>query len=56
VRTASPPTPPSERFTDVSWYVPDLLGQTATIAAVDESNASWGHLNLDEIWIGPGGP
>jgi len=52
VRTASPPPPASERFTDVSWNVADLVGQTATIALVDESTAPWGHLNVDEIWIG----
>ncbi len=53
VRTATPPAPPSERFTDVTWNVADLVGQTATIALVDESQASWGHLNVDELWIGP---
>lgn len=53
VRTLSPPAPPSERLSDVSWYVPDLIGQTATIAVVDDSRESWGHLNVDEIWIGP---
>ena len=52
VRTASPPPPASERFTDVSWNVADLVGQTATMALVDESTAPWGHLNVDEIWIG----
>ena len=54
VRTATPPAPPSERFTDVSWSVADVIGQTATIALVDESQQPWGHLNVDEIWIGPG--
>ncbi len=54
VRTATPPGPPSERFSDVRWNVADLVGQTATIALVDESQQSWGHLNVDEIWIGPG--
>lgn len=53
VRTASPPCPPSERFSDVSWQVGDLIGQTASIALVDDSVASWGHVNVDEIWIGP---
>ncbi|MBK9030419.1 MAG: DUF2029 domain-containing protein [Myxococcales bacterium] len=53
VRTATAPMPPSERFVDVSWSVADLIGQAATIALVDESERSWGHLNVDEIWIGP---
>lgn len=53
VRTASPPRPPSERFSDVSWQVGDLMGQTASIALVDDSTGPWGHLNVDEIWIGP---
>ena len=26
VRTATPPAPPSERFTDVTWNVADLVG------------------------------
>jgi hypothetical protein len=56
VRTASPPAPPSDRFTELSWNVADLLGQEATIALVDDSTGSWGHLNIDEIWIGPSAP
>jgi hypothetical protein len=53
VRSASPPSPPSERFSDVEWQVGDLLGQTAAIALVDDSTRSWGHLNVDEIWLWP---
>ncbi|MEZ4399456.1 MAG: hypothetical protein R3B06_05535 [Kofleriaceae bacterium] len=53
VRTASPPPPPSERFSDVDWNVADLVGQTATLALIDESQTSWGHLNVDEVWLGP---
>jgi|GEM_PF-990602 len=53
VRTASPPHPASERFSDVSWSVADLMGQTASIALIDDSTGPWGHLNVDEIWIGP---
>lgn len=53
VRTASPPLPPSERFSDVEWNVEDLRGQTAAIALVDDSTLSWGHLNVDEIWLWP---
>ncbi len=53
VRTASPPSPPSERFSDVEWQVEDLRGQTAAIALVDDSTLSWGHLNVDEIWLWP---
>ncbi len=53
VRSASPPSPPSERFSDVEWNVADLRGQTAAIALVDDSTVSWGHLNVDEIWLWP---
>lgn len=53
VRSASPPAPPSERFSDVEWNVEDLRGQTAAIALVDDSTVSWGHLNVDEIWLWP---
>ncbi len=53
VRTASPPLPPSERFSDVEWNVGDLRGQTAAIALVDDSTVSWGHMNVDEIWLWP---
>ncbi len=53
VRSAQPPMPPSERFSDLEWNVEDLRGQTAAIALVDNSTASWGHLNVDEIWLWP---
>jgi hypothetical protein len=53
VRSAQPPSPPSERFSDVEWNVQDLRGQTAAIALVDDSTVSWGHLNVDEIWLWP---
>jgi hypothetical protein len=53
VRSASPPSPPSERFSDIEWAVDDLRGQTAAIALVDDSTLSWGHLNVDEIWLWP---
>ncbi len=53
VRTASPPAPPSERLTEISWDVRDLRGRTATVALVDTSTAPWGHLDVDEIWLWP---
>ena len=53
VRTAGAAAPPSERMTEISWDVRDLAGRTATIALVDTSTASWGHLNVDEIWLWP---
>ncbi len=52
-RSASPPLPPSERFSDVEWNVEDLRGQTAAIALVDDSTVPWGHLNVDEMWLWP---
>lgn len=53
VRTAAPPSPPSERLTEIEWDVRDLRGRTAVIALVDASSASWGHLVVDEIWLWP---
>jgi len=53
VRSATPPAPPSERFSDVEWNVADLRGQTAAIALVDDSTVSWGHMSVDEIWLWP---
>jgi hypothetical protein len=53
VRSAQPPSPPSERFSDVEWNVQDLRGQTAALALVDDSTVSWGHMNVDEIWLWP---
>ena len=53
VRVASPPSPPSERFSDVAWDLAGLRGQTAAIALVDDESGPWGHLNVDEIWLWP---
>ncbi|HVV86553.1 MAG TPA: hypothetical protein VHE35_26025 [Kofleriaceae bacterium] len=53
VRTAQPPSPPSERLSEISWDVRELQGRTAVIALVDTSTASWGHLDVDEIWLWP---
>ncbi len=53
VRSASPRSPPSERLVEIAWDVADLRGQTATVALVDDSTGSWGHLNVDELWLWP---
>jgi len=53
VRSAGPPSPPSERMTEISWDVRELRGRTATLALVDGSTAPWGHLDVDEIWLWP---
>jgi len=48
---ATPPSPPSELFSEVEWDVSGLRGKTARIALVDEGTGGWGHLNVDEIWL-----
>jgi hypothetical protein len=48
---AAAPAPPSETFSLVEWDVSGLRGKTARIALVDTATGSWGHLNVDEIWI-----
>ncbi len=53
VRPASPPAPPSERLSEISWDVRDLRGRTASLALVDTSSQPWGHLVVDEIWLWP---
>lgn len=40
-----------EGMTPVSWTVLPLVGKRAELRLVDESTASWGHLNVDEVWI-----
>jgi hypothetical protein len=48
---AAAPSPPSETFSLVEWDVSGLRGKAAHIALVDTATGSWGHLNVDEIWI-----
>jgi len=50
-RHASPAAPPSERLQRVEWQVPEYLGRKAQLVLVDASSDSWGHLDVDEIWI-----
>jgi hypothetical protein len=53
VRVAKP-TSSDERLEELSWDVTDLHELTAQIVAVDDDNGnSWGHLNVDEIWLWP---
>jgi len=48
---AAAPAPAGERLSIVEWDVSGLQGRPVRIALVDQSTASWGHLNVDEIWI-----
>jgi len=41
----------SERMEEVMWNVASHSGQTGQIVLVDEEPGTWGHLNVDEIWI-----
>ncbi|HKE20326.1 MAG TPA: hypothetical protein VKB80_35875 [Kofleriaceae bacterium] len=41
----------SERMEEVMWNVASHSGKTGQIVLVDEETGSWGHLNVDEIWI-----
>ena len=41
----------SERMEEVMWNVAPHSGRTGQIVLVDEEPGSWGHLNVDEIWI-----
>ncbi len=51
VRHAVPSGPPSERMQRVEWSVPEHVGAEAQLVFIDASSDSWGHLNIDEIWI-----
>jgi len=54
VRRAVAAQPVGERLTEVTWDVAELRDKTARIAAVDNNATnSWGHLNIDEIWLLP---
>jgi hypothetical protein len=41
----------SERMEEVMWNVAPHAGKSGQIVLVDEETATWGHLNVDEIWI-----
>jgi hypothetical protein len=41
----------SERFRVIEWDVSELRGVEVELVAIDDTTGSWGHLNLDEIWI-----
>jgi hypothetical protein len=41
----------SERFRRVTWDVRPWQGRDAVLEAVDEATGSWGHLQLDEVWL-----
>lgn len=41
----------SEAMKPVSWTVVPLIGKRAELRLVDEATGSWGHLNVDEVWI-----
>ena len=53
VRTIKAPSPASETFAEVSMDVVEFRGQTGTIVLRDNSSDSWGHLNVDKIWMWP---
>jgi hypothetical protein len=50
-RHASIADVPSERMQRIEWSVPEHAGATAQLQFVDASTESWGHLNVDEIWM-----
>jgi hypothetical protein len=41
----------SERMRDVSWDVSAVRGLHARIVLIDQATGSWGHLQVDEIWL-----
>lgn len=50
VRTTTPKIA-SEGMERVEWNVGDLQGRKAAIVLVDEATGSWGHINVDEVWM-----
>ncbi len=42
----------SEQFRSVTWDVRSWLGRDAKLEIVDASTGSWGHLQVDEVWLG----
>jgi hypothetical protein len=53
VRWAAKQDPPSERMEEVEWLVPEFVGKEARLVVVDQARGSWGHLNVDELWMFP---
>ncbi|HTM19368.1 MAG TPA: VWA domain-containing protein, partial [Kofleriaceae bacterium] len=51
IRHASIADQPSERMQRFEWIVPEHIGKKAQLVFVDASTGSWGHLNVDEIWM-----
>jgi len=43
----------SEQFRTVRWDVRANQGEEAELEVVDEATGSWGHLQLDEVWLIP---
>ncbi|MBT8493653.1 MAG: hypothetical protein KJO07_11385 [Deltaproteobacteria bacterium] len=41
----------SERMREVVWSVAPWIGKRGRIRLSDRSTESWGHLNVDEIWL-----
>ncbi len=43
----------SEALDWATWDVQDLMGKTAQIQIVDSATGGWGHINIDQIEMGP---
>jgi hypothetical protein len=43
----------SEQFRPVIWDVRPWQGRDAVLEVVDATSGPWGHLQLDEVWLGP---
>ncbi|MDY0001075.1 MAG: hypothetical protein RBU30_07265 [Polyangia bacterium] len=52
-RVASATGDQSERFRTVTWDVRAHQGKEARLEVEDEATGSWGHLQLDEVWLVP---
>lgn len=41
----------SERMEEITWNVAPYAGKRARLVLVDDAKGSWGHLNVDELWL-----
>lgn len=53
IATLTPQGAPSEVFRTMEIDISAHTGETATLVFVDEARGSWGHLNVDDVWLWP---
>ena len=42
-----------ERLRTVRWDVSPFHGHPARLEIVDQATSSWGHIQVDEVWLVP---